>query len=121
MLLLASSGCASLPSFSQLGTCYGTLHRDTLVAGAAALSAATGGETPTLREADCDGWSAEVITYPGIARDVVAARITRLTYCIAHIDAKNTRTWWECSYSGSVLTVTLDSDQTPVRVWVGAH
>lgn len=120
MLLLASSGCAA-PFDLTPTTCYGTLHRDALVAGSAALSVATGGHIPELHESDCDGWSAETITYPGVARDDVAARLTRLTSCIAHVDRKLPRTWWECTYSGSVLTVTIEADRIPVRVWVGAH
>lgn len=117
MLVLASSGCAYLlPDWPE---CIGRADRDTLVAGAAALSSATGGQVPRLVEGACEWWSYEVVTYPGTPKDEVAARMAGLPFCTAHdfrIDSKTTRAMWECEYSGKNLKVAFYPDEFPVYV-----
>ena len=117
MLLLASSGCAAYRAMTATRTCCGKIAREALVSGAQAISAATRGQLPRLVEADCDGWSSEAITYPGIPKEDVTARIRSLPFCTEH--SQNTQTWWQCYFSGSTLDVEIAEDDTLVRVRVG--
>lgn len=119
-VVVACGGCSALDSLTST-TCYATVGRDALVAGAAAISSATGGDEPVLYVPDCDDYSTSSITYPGLSKEAVAKRIASLPYCTERSQAAYSakpQTWWRCNSSGSPLNVSIDPDHIPVRVGV---